>query len=115
MAAKPHMGTHRTLEVDLVSDLTFSYSEARHRTTVRVHDETYAPKSVLSKVSFASQTLNHPPFSSLSNSVTVRHAPLTAMESPMWQSDRIAPASAMTIVQPPSSRSMAETVPRCSI
>ena len=74
-----------------------------------------APSSVLSRVSFASQTLNHPPRSSLSNSTTVRHAPLTAIESPTWQSPRMGAESPIVSVHPPASCRMSVTVPRCSI
>lgn len=34
--------------------------------------------------------------------MTVRHAPLTAIESPMWQSSRMAPADENVSVNPPS-------------
>lgn len=74
-----------------------------------------APRSVLSSVSFASHTLNQPPLSSLSNSVTVRHAPFTAIESPMWQSARMGAEFAMVSVHPPASCTMSTTLPRCSI
>ena len=78
-------------------------------------DDGDAPRSVLSRVSFASQTLNHPPRSSLSNSTTVRHAPLTAIESPTWQSPRMGAESPIVSVHPPASCRMSVTVPRCSI
>jgi hypothetical protein len=71
-----------------------------------------SPRSVLSNVSFANHTVNHP---FLSNFTTVRHAPLTAIESPIWQSSRIGAESEIVNVHPPSSRSIAVTVPKCSI
>jgi hypothetical protein len=73
------------------------------------------PKSVRSRVSFASHTVNQPPCSAASNAVTVRHAPLTAIESPTWQSPRTGAESAMVMVHPASSSRMEDTFPRCSI
>lgn len=89
-------------------------NSTKHPKTPRIRD---SPRSVLSRVSFASHTSNQPPFCAASESkaVTVKHAPFTAIESPMWQSPKIGAASAIVSVHPPASCTMAETVPRCSI
>ena len=88
MPSESHMCSHRALQVYLVADLSLALEEYALSQPFTVHEEVlaalgYSPRSVLSKVSFASHTLNHPPRSSLSNSTTVRHAPLTAIESPI--------------------------------
>lgn len=72
-----------------------------------------SPKFVLSSVSGASPTLKE----SVSNSVTVKQAPFTAIESPMWQSSRMAAAEEKVKVKPPSvSSGMREVrVAMCSI
>jgi len=72
-----------------------------------------SPKFVLSSVSGASPTLKE----SLSNSVTVKQAPFTAIESPMWQSSRMGEAEEKVKVNPPSvSSGMREVrVAMCSI
>lgn len=72
------------------------------------------PRSVLWSVSFASHTVNQPPFSTESKAVTVKHAPFTAIESPMWQSERMGAELPMVSVHPPSSRAICVTRPRCS-
>lgn len=77
-----------------------------------------SPRSVLLSVSGANPTLNHPPSSS-PKAVTVRHAPLTAIESPMEQSPRMAEAEANVSVKPwPSAESWGVSdlrIARCSI
>src|SRR5258706_6289422 len=55
------------------------------------------PRFVRLRVSGARPTLNE----LASNSVTVRQHPLTAIESPMWQSVRMGAASEMVRDQPP--------------
>ena len=74
-----------------------------------------SPNSVLLNISFANQTVNQLPSFVDSKTVTVRQAPFTAMESPRWQSDKMGAASPMVSVQPPSSRVIWDTRPRCSI
>jgi hypothetical protein len=57
-----------------------------------------SPKLVLFRVSGARPTLNQPSF--LSNSVAVRQAPFTQIESPTLQSPRIGAASRNVKVKP---------------
>ena len=113
VSTRAYMGTHGSLEVNLIADYPLAYADDEQVSASRV--STYSPRSVLWSVSLASHTLNHPPTFSVSNSVTVRQAPFTAIESPTWQSPSIGAESLMTKVQPVSSWSMEETVPRCSI
>ena len=114
MASESDVCAHSTLQIHLVPHFTFPWQDVS-MTANHAMASYRSPRSVLSRVSFASQTLNQPPFASLSNSVTVRHAPFTAMESPMWQSSRMGAESAMMSVHPPASWTISTTVPRCSI
>ena len=72
-----------------------------------------APKFVRCSVSFASPTLK---LSAL-KSVTVRHAPLTLIESPMWQSLRTGEAWEKVKVKPEEDEEgvMEDTWDTCSI
>ena len=116
---KPDVRAHGPLQIYLVAHFALTcvsiwVSQSR-AWRYAFRDDDGAPRSVLSRVSFASQTLNHPPCASLWNSTTVRHAPLTAIESPTWQSPRMGAESPMVSVHPPSSCTISVTVPRCSI
>jgi len=77
----------------------------------------FLPRLVLFSVSGATPTLKL--FGV--NSVTVKHAPLQHIESPMWQSPRTGAASEIVIDQPPppdsvwSKGTISLTVPICSI
>ena len=113
VSTKAYMSTHGSLEVNLIADYPLTCPDNEQAVASRL--STHSPRSVLWSVSLASHTLNHPPTFSVSNSVTVRQAPFTAIESPTWQSPNIGAESLMTKVQPVSSWSMEETVPRCSI
>ena len=84
VSTKAYMGTHGSLEVNLIADYPLAYADDEQVSASRV--STYSPRSVLWSVSLASHTLNHPPTFSVSNSVTVRQAPFTAIESPTRQS-----------------------------
>lgn len=115
MSTKSDMRTHCALQVDLFADFPFAFMSECHQCHCEKSGSRSEPKSVRSRVSLANQTLNQPPDSLLSNSVAVRHAPLTAMESPIWQSLRIGAASEIVRVQPSGFSSIDDTVPRCSI
>lgn len=103
MTTESDMCCHGALEVHEVThfELTFTNKKSYvsfKLTTPILESE---PRSVLSKVSGATPTLKNPPSSFSSNSVTVKHAPLTLMESPMWQSSSTGALSAMTMLHPP--------------
>ena len=80
VSTKAYMSTHGSLEVNLIADYPLTCPDNEQAVASRL--STHSPRSVFWSVSFASHTLNHPPTFSASNSVTVRQAPFTAIESP---------------------------------
>lgn len=95
MTAEPCVAGHCPLTVDIVTLAESAYTP-HHQCSSRLHvqEQTvdsvgrHTPKFVLDSVSGARFTMNE----SLSNSVTVRHAPFTHMLSPTLQSSSIGAA-----------------------